>query len=329
MSRILILIQGHEVPGSRYRILQYVPFLESRGMECTVMKFPGSLAEHGRLLSILPNFETVFVQKKRIHGLFLKLFRKRARRIVYDFDDAVMYNDSFSATSHSTTRRKRFADMVRRSDHVIAGNSFLVERALEYHDRVSLVPTSLDISGGIPVRGCKPDPGKVTIGWIGSRATIRYLEAFRDVLEDVGRRYPSRAELKIICDTFFDCVHIPVNKVVWSKDTEYDEIRDIDIGIMPLSDDPWSRGKCGFKLLQYFAAGVPAVCSPVGVNRDLVQPGVTGFWAQTAAEWVEHLSRLIDEPDLRKEMGLAGRALLERGYTVEVNGPRLHSILKG
>ncbi|MFY9397837.1 MAG: glycosyltransferase family 4 protein [Desulfomonilia bacterium] len=328
MSRILILIQGSEVPGSRYRILQYVPFLESRGMECTVMKFPGSIAEYGRLLSILPDYETVFVQKKRIHGPFLKLFQKRARRIVYDFDDAVMYNDSFSASPYSRTRQKRFADMVRRSDHVIAGNSFLMEQALAYHDRVSLIPTSLDIKG-IQVRNCEPDPAKVTIGWIGSRATIRYLGALRDMLEDVGRRYPSKVELKIICDTFFDCVHIPVNKVAWSKDTEYDEIRGIDIGIMPLLDDPWSMGKCGFKLLQYFAAGVPAVCSPVGVNRDLVQPGVTGFWAKTAQEWVDQLSRLIDEPGLRREMGLAGRALLERGYTVEVNGPRLYSILKG
>ncbi len=325
--RVLILVQGHEVPGSRYRILQYIPRLEAAGIRCTVMRFPGSLLESMRLLGAVPRFDCVFVQKKRIHGPVLKLLRKRARRIVYDFDDAVMYKDSFSGSPHSKTRQKRFADMLRASDHVIAGNSFLMEHAMRYHERVSLVPTSLDIRD-IRVRDYPPAQGRVVIGWIGSHATIGYLEMLRDVWEEMGRRYPE-VELKIICDTFFDCGHIRVNKVAWSKDIEDAELKGIDIGVMPLTDDPWSRGKCGFKILQYFASGIPAVCSPVGVNRDVVRHGVTGLWAGTRDEWLAHLARLVEDPGLRQKMGLAGRKLLEDGYTVEVNAPKLLSILCG
>jgi hypothetical protein len=328
MAKVLILIQGRDVPGSRYRILQYVPFLEENGVECRVMEFPHSLMDSVRLVGMLPAFDCVFVQKKRIHGPMLSLLRKRARRIVYDFDDAVMYKDSFAGSPYSKTRQKRFADMVRNSDHTIAGNSFLMEHALMHTRSVSLVPTSLDIRD-IRVRRYPAEAGPVTIGWIGSRATIGYLEMLKDVWEETGRRLSGKVELKIICDTFFDCEGIPVRKAHWSRETEDAELKTIDIGLMPLTDDEWAQGKCGFKILQYFASGVPAVCSPVGVNRDVVKHGVTGYWASSKEEWIEYLTRLVENPGLRKSMGLAGRALLEQGYTVEVNAPKLLSILLG
>jgi len=328
MRKVLILIQGFEVPGSRYRILQYLPYLEAAGLECRVMKFPGSFVGSLRLLGMLPAYDCVFVQKKRVHGPMLTLLRKRAKRIVYDFDDAVMYRDSFSPSPCSKTRQTRFADMVRSSDHVIAGNSFLLEHAQVINRNATLIPTSLDI-GRIAVQSRPAPTDRVVIGWIGSRATIGYLRMFKDVWEELGRRYPSKVELKIVCDTFFDCGHIPVRKVAWSGETEYDELRSMDIGVMPVTDDPWSRGKCGFKILQYFAAGVPAVASPVGVNRDLVIHGVTGFQAADRGEWLAHLSRLVEDAALREKMGLAGRKLLEKGYTVDVNAPKLAAIIKG
>lgn len=328
MRKVLILIQGPEVPGSRYRILQYLPRLEAAGLDCRVMKFPGSFMGSLRLLGILPAYDCVFVQKKRIHGPTLTLLRKRARRIVYDFDDAVMYRDSFSRSPYSETRQKRFADMVRCSDHVIAGNSFLLEHALRINRNATLIPTSLDI-GSIGVKSRLADAGRVVVGWIGSRATIGYLRMLKEVWEELGRRYPSKVELKIVCDTFFDCGHIPVRKVAWTRETENDELRSMDIGVMPVTDDPWSQGKCGFKILQYFASGVPAVASPVGVNRDLVLHGVTGFQAAGREEWLAHLSRLVEDAALREKMGLAGRKLLEEGYTVDVNAPKLVAILKG
>lgn len=328
LFKVLVLIQGHDVPASRYRILQYLPYLEEHGMTCQVVRFPKSPDQYYRLCRILPDFDCVFIQKKRFHFPFLGLLRQRAKRIVYDFDDAVMYKDSFSSSPYSRTRQRRFANMVGCSDHVIAGNSFLEDKARAFTENVSIIPTALDtMHSSLKDYGISKD--RVTIGWIGSHATIHYLELFRDVWEEIGKRYPSQVELKIICDTFFDCEHIPVRKVNWSKENEQEDLKSIDIGVMPLSDDLWSWGKCGLKILQYYSVGVPAVCTPVGVNRDVVLHNVTGYWAETFEQWVEHLGRLIEDPCLRQQMGVSGRDLLDKGYTVEVNAPRLLSILHG
>ncbi|MEA3223994.1 MAG: glycosyltransferase, partial [Thermodesulfobacteriota bacterium] len=135
-------------------------------------------------------------------------------------------------------------------------------------------------------------------------------------------------ELKIICDTFFDCDNIPVRKINWSDGSEVEELKDIDIGVMPLIDDPWSWGKCGLKILQYCGVGVPVVCTPVGVNRDVVKDNLTGYWATDKDEWVEKISLLIEDPGKRKEMGIAGRKVIEEGYTKEVNEVRLLELLK-
>jgi glycosyltransferase involved in cell wall biosynthesis len=119
-----------------------------------------------------------------------------------------------------------------------------------------------------------------------------------------------------------------VIKKPWSSEEEITDLQSFDIGIMPLSDDPWSRGKCALKIIQYFGVGVPVVCSPVGMNRDIVEDGVNGFWASKEGEWEDRLVRLVEAKDLRREMGLRGRRTVERGYTVEVNGPRILNILR-
>lgn len=326
--RLLVLIQGMEVAASRYRILQYVPYLEAHGVACTVREFPDTPAEYAQLYVDLPRFDCVFTQRKRFHFPFLPLFRARARRIVYDLDDAVMYKNSLAGSPHSSTRQARFARMVHASDHVIAGNTFLREQTLPYNPRVSVIPTSIP-AARYSLKDYDRPKARVTIGWIGDHGSIHYLQAMRPVFEALGRRYPDRVELKIICDVFFDCEHIPVRKVPWSAATEVEELKDLDIGVMPLKDDPWSWGKCGLKILQYYGVGVPAVCTPVGVNRDVVADGVSGYWAMTAADWERGLSTLVEDAGARRAMGLAGRRRLEDGYTLEANAPRLLEIIKG
>jgi len=327
MSKVLVLIQGREVAASRYRILQYIPYLEEHGLECEVMDFPDSFGQYMFLARILPSFDCVFVQRKRFHFPFLRLFRQRARKVVYDLDDAVMFKNTLADSPHSKTRQRRFANMVRLCDRVIAGNSFLKEKASAYNPCVEVIPSSIP-SEKYRLRDYSGNSDMVTIGWIGDHGSIHYLLRIKGVLESIGRKYRGRVKLRIICDTFFDLEHLPVEKLQWSEAGEVSDLQGIDIGVMPLTDDPWSWGKCGLKILQYFGVGVPAVCTPVGVNRDVVTQGVTGYWAMTEQEWVDKLSLLIEDAGSRKAMGLNGRQVLDEGYTREVNAPRILDIIR-
>lgn len=321
-NSLLILIQGREIAASRYRILQYIPHLQEHGVVCTVREFPRSPGEYVWLSAILPRYDCVFVQRKRFHFPFLPLFRRLAKRVVYDLDDAVMFKNTLARSPYSRTRERRFRSMARSSDIIIAGNTFLKEQASRHHSRVVVIPTSIPAQRYC-LKDCTQKKERVTIGWIGDHGSIHYLKRIKDVFEEIGRRFPGKVELKIVCDTFFDCSHIPVRKVRWSQDTEVAELADMDIGVMPLVDDPWSWGKCGLKILQYFGVGVPAVCTPVGVNRDVVVPGDNGFWAGSEPEWIEILSRLVPDACLRRTMGMNGRKTLDEGYTTEANAPKI------
>jgi glycosyltransferase involved in cell wall biosynthesis len=327
-NSLLILIQGREVAASRYRILQYIPYLQEHGVICTVREFPRSPGEYISLSAILSEYDCVFVQRKRFHFPFLTLFCRQAKRVVYDLDDAVMFKNTLAKFPYSRTRERRFRNMVCSSDVIIAGNTFLQEQASRHHSRVMVIPTSIPAQ-----RYCLKDytrkKERITIGWIGDHGSIHYLKRIKDIFEEIGRRFSGKVELKIVCDTFIDCSHIPVRKVRWSQDTEVAELMDMDIGVMPLVDDPWSWGKCGLKILQYFGVGVPAVCTPVGVNRDVVVHGHNGFWANSPEEWIDALSTLVINEKDRKCMGLRGRMTLESGYTMEANSSHILSSILG
>jgi len=221
---------------------------------------------------------------------------------------------------------KRFADMVKASDFIIAGNRFLMEQTLPYNENVDVIPTALDGKRYLAKdHGQKKE--KVTVGWIGDHGSIHYMEKMKPIFEEIGKKYP-HAELSIVCDTFIDCENIPVIKKMWSQETEIADLQDMDIGLMPLVNDLWSEGKCGLKILQYFGVGVPAVCTPVGVNKDVVQNGINGFYANSPEEWIEKISTLIEDQALRKAMGTRGRDIVMRKYTIEACAPRFIDILR-
>jgi len=215
---------------------------------------------------------------------------------------------------------------VKASDFVIAGNRFLMEQTRAFTDRVAVIPTAIDADRYIPKDYAKKKE-RVTIGWIGDHGRIHYMEKMKPVFEELGERHPE-AELSIVCDVFIDCEKIPVVKKIWSRQAEIADLQDMDIGLMPLVNDLWSEGKCGLKILQYFGVAVPAVCTPVGVNKDVVTDGVSGFYARSPEEWLEKLSTLITSPNLRKEMGLKGRQTVLKDYTVQACAPKLVKILK-
>ena len=324
--KVLFLIQGWEAVSSRYRVLQYIPYLESKGVEVTTCPFPKTLQENIRFIYTLPQYDLLFSQRKLIHGLMLMFLRKRARRIIYDFDDAVMFRSSGTANPHSPSREKRFIRMVQAVDFVIAGNEFLKEKVLPLTTNVVTIPTAID-RNRYGLKDYRSQNKKVTLGWIGGKSSIRYLEKIRPILERIGRRYPE-CELKIVCDVFFDCEKMKVIKKNWNSEEEVADLQSFDIGLMPLVDDPWSWGKCGLKIVQYQGVGLPVVCTPVGVNRDLVEDGVNGFWAMTPEDWEERLTELIENAGLREKMGKEGRRRALEKFTVQACAPRLLSILQ-
>ncbi|MGO8989791.1 MAG: glycosyltransferase family 4 protein [bacterium] len=323
--RVLFLIQGFSVAASRYRVLQYIPYLESKGVEAKVSLYPRTLKENFRFFNELSQYDIVFLQRKRFSQPRLTLLRRKAKRIVYDFDDSVMYRNSKAEDPLSSTRRRRFVKMVKNSDFVIAGNEFLKSQVLPLNQNVEVIPTAI-IEERYQLKTYSAQPARVILGWIGDHGSIHYLEKMRPIFERIGEKYP-HVELKIVCDTFFDCDKMRVIKKNWSSEEEVTDLQGFDIGLMPLVDDPWSWGKCGLKIIQYQGVGVPVVCTPVGINKDLVEDGANGFWAKTPMEWEEKLSLLIENPKLREQMGREGRMRVLKDYTNEVCAPRLFSIL--
>ena len=324
--KVLFLIQGYSVAASRYRVLQYLPYLQSHGVEATVSLYPRTLKENFEFFKHLSRYDIVFLQRKRFNQPRLGLLRRRAKKIVYDFDDAVMYRNSKAREPESLTRRRRFVQMIRTSDFVIAGNEFLKGEVLPINPNVEVIPSPIDMDRYLP-KDYAVKNERVTIGWIGDHGSIHYLEKMKPVFERLGQRY-SNVELKIVCDIFFDCKQMRVIKKYWSAGEEVSDLQSFDIGLMPLVDDPWSWGKCGLKILQYQGVGVPVVCTPVGINRDLVEDGANGLYAMTSEEWEEEISVLIEDPQLRERMGKNGRKRVLEEYTVQSCAPHLFSILK-
>jgi glycosyltransferase involved in cell wall biosynthesis len=272
---------------------------------------PRGRISRSRLFGKLPSYDLIYIQRRLLSPLDLFLIRKVSKRLVYDFDDAVMYRSSRHTNQVSPSRRWAFKRMVRASDAIIAGNQFLKEEALKYveEEKVTVVPTAVDMER-YPRKDYGKSGGSVILGWIGSGSTLWYLRNLVPVLETLYQRYP-QLKLKVVSDEFFDCSTVPIVKKKWALEDEVSDLQSFDIGLMPLTEDVWSQGKCGLKAAQYSAAGIPVVCSPIGINRDIVEDGLNGYWASTDDQWVERTSRLVDDPG-RAEAG--GNVLFGGGY---------------
>jgi glycosyltransferase involved in cell wall biosynthesis len=235
--------------------------------------------------------------------------------------------DSHSTKGFASRKRMhRFRAVVRAADAVIAGNDFLAEHATTTGARaVWVIPTCVDVRN-YPV--ARHERVGADLVWIGSASTLRGLEAISGLLDAIGRQVPG-VRLKLVCDLFLKLTDLPVVESPWTEATERAEIAVADIGISWVPDDPWSRGKCGLKVLQYMAAGLPVVTNPVGVHRTMVRHGETGFLAESEAEWVEAIRTLAGDPDLRRRMGTRGRALVEERYSLEVGSALWLNLING
>ncbi len=324
---ILFLVPRLDKASTRYRVNQYLPALSEAGFSWEIREMSRSARDWPRLWRQVKCADIVFIQKKLFSPLEIRLLRKLCRHLVYDLDDAVMFKDGPASVAQLARQKRRFLATVRRADLVIAGNSYLSELTGAEGGEVIEIPTSLDLGLYPPRPAHDLSRDEIVLGWIGSRGTLKYLQEIAPALEKLGQNIPG-FRLKIVADDFFDLRHMPVEKKRWSAADEIADLHSFDIGLMPLSDDPWSRGKCGFKLLQYMAVGIPVVCSPVGANCDIVTDGVEGYWARSQQEWVDILSHLGQDPDLRGRMGAKGRAAVERNYSLTTNAPRLIACLR-
>jgi glycosyltransferase involved in cell wall biosynthesis len=324
--RVAFLIHSLEVNSCRYRVLQYLPYLKKQGIDLSVHFYKRKWLDKLKFYNTLGEYDILYVHRKLFPPVEFWYIRRKAKKIIYDFDDAVMYRSTGLKNSRSFSRRMKFAYMMKRVDLVVAGNQFLKSEVLPYNSHVEIIPTSVDLSR----YHLKEDHIKkevITIGWLGSSSTLKYLKSLLPTLERVYQKHPC-FQLKIVCDQFLESSKIPVIKKPWSEEEEEADLKSFDIGLMPLSVDLWSQGKCGLKILQYFGVGLPVVCTPIGINKDIVQDGLNGFLAENESQWEDRLLRMIQEEGLRREMGLNGRKTVERSYCLEVNAPGILDLLK-
>jgi glycosyltransferase involved in cell wall biosynthesis len=314
--RLAALVESPDHVCCRYRLGAFRAPLAATGHELSLAPLPRSWWERLRTGADLRDADAVVLQRKLLSPIELGLLRGRVRKLFFDFDDAVWLRDSYSPRGHeSGWRLRRFRATVSRCDAVTAGNVFLAEQAERWSGGpVRIIPTCVDVVR-YPVANHDRPAGAAQLVWIGSSSTLKGLDQIRPLLEQVGSASPG-VSLKLICDRFLKLRTMPVIDSPWSEATEAQEIAAADIGISWVPDDPWSRGKCGLKVLQYMAAGLPVVANPVGVQAEMVRDGETGFHARTPDEWVEALRTLAADSDLRRRMGRAGRALVEVQYSI-------------
>jgi glycosyltransferase involved in cell wall biosynthesis len=218
--------------------------------------------------------------------------------------------------------------MVKGSDVVTVGNQFLKSEVLKVDQKknVFVIPTCIEMDL-YPQKKKISNRPEVILGWIGTKGNLRYLKKLEPVFETIRQRFP-QVKLKVVSNDFFDSEHLPVIKKTWKLEDENADLISFDIGLMPLNDDLWSRGKCGLKIVQYLSVGLPVVCTPVGINSDIIQNGENGFWAANDQEWVDRLSTLIQNPDLRYQMGLKGIEKVKKEYSLRVTSEKLFHILQ-
>jgi glycosyltransferase involved in cell wall biosynthesis len=273
----------------------------------------GSLAQ--RLPQIAAGWagDVTLLHREMISTLYtLERFTRRPRLV--DVDDAI----------HLFRRGRAAKRLAERADLVVVGNAWLAEAWRRWNSRVEILPTAVDTS----CYDVRPLPERPSIGWIGSSGNLRYLENIAPALAEVVRRFPD-VSIAVCSDRPPRLPGLPVRYAPWSISAEDDFLASLTVGLMPLDDGPWERGKCSFKMLQYMAAGRPCVVSPVGMNNDILAQAEVGLAAATHTEWVTALTSVLSDRRGAEELGAAGRALVHSQYSLTALAPQLAQLIRG
>ena len=332
--------------SSRLRSYQYFPTLEKHGIKVTVKPLFGDAYLHklyaGQVKYLLViksylkrlfilftvfKYDTIVIEKELFpyfppffEGM-LKLF---GVKYVVDYDDAIFHNYDQSKNPIKKLLKNKIRHVMRYSTAVIAGNQYLADYAIEAGAKhVEIIPTVIDVNKYKIKRIY--DPETVTIGWIGSPTTLKYLKSIAAVLKELCAQH--NINVHIVGSKEGIGLGINEKLIQWSEDTEADIIRTFDIGLMPLTDSFWEKGKCGYKIIQYMGCAVPVVASPVGVNSEIIVNGQTGYLAKTEFEWVDALKKYIVDKTIREEHGKNGRRRVEKNYNRDITALKLIEIL--
>ncbi|OVE73416.1 hypothetical protein BVX93_01725 [bacterium B13(2017)] len=314
MTKVAFITTRIDRPSTRYRITQIIPFLQKEGIKCEVFVYPKDIISKLIFSLKFKKFDYVILQRKLISKLEFFLLKKNTKNLIFEFDDSLIYEDSNKDAIISEKKKRRFDYIISHSDQIIAGNKYLKKLATQ-NTKTIIIPTTVDINK-YTTKKTISSSDKIVLGWIGSSSTLIYLKNISNLLDILYEKHPN-ISLKIVCNNFFDTNKIPLIKKEWKISDEINDLHSFDIGLMPLTDDLWTKGKCGFKLIQYMACGISSVCSPVGVNKEIIIDGVNGFHAQTKEEWIQKLSRLIDDNNLRLTLGQNARKTIEEKYSTQ------------
>lgn len=338
-------------PGQRFRLEQWEPFLRRDGVEIEYAPFetaelrevlhrPGNVGakvaaiskgfgRRRRDVEAAADFDAVYVFREAAllgPAWFEGKIARSGVPMVFDFDDAVFV--PYKSPSNGYLSYLKFpgktAAICRQSAHVMAGNQFLADYALRVNENVTVIPTTIDTD---KYRPSPPIEKEIPIvGWSGSHSTAQHLDTVRDVLRDLAAK--TKFKLRVIGAPEFKIDGVDVEAIPWSSETEVEDLRPIDVGIMPLPDDIWSKGKCGLKALQYMALGIPTIVSPVGVNSTIIEDGENGFIAGDHQTWIARLTELLESAELRRRLGEKACETVEERYSAKVQAPRVSEIFK-
>jgi len=303
-------------PSQRYRFEQYFPFLESKNIECElsfliskeddkVLYSPGNYI--GKLNIFLKSwkkrlkdvkransFDYIFIQREAFMTgttYFEKKFAKSTAKLIFDFDDSIWLEDKNEANGKLAFLKKpsKTADIIKLCDTIVAGNAYLAEYAKQYNKDVVIIPTTVNTNWYKPTPRTASD--NIVIGWSGSFTTIKHFDSAIPALTKIKKKYGNKVSFKVIGDGNYRKTALDIIGQKWQSKTEVEDLQAIDIGIMPLPDIDWTKGKCGLKGLQYMGLAIPTIMSPVGVNTKIITHATNGMLASTEEEWVDCLER--------------------------------------
>jgi glycosyltransferase involved in cell wall biosynthesis len=344
MPRILFLAahRPNRSPSQRYRFEQYFEYFRKKGYTCDLSWLLSDKDDKGlynpgvnshklfiflksvfiRSKDILraSSYDIIFVQREAFMTgsvFFEKMMSRSKARFIFDFDDAIWNLDVSAANQKLSWLKKpgKTAELIRMADMVIAGNAYLANYAKHYNSRVCIIPTTIDTTVFTPPPD-KHSSETVCIGWSGSLTTIKHFEFAIPFLRKLKNKYGKRISFKVMGDESYVNEEFGIHGIKWTPEREVAELASFDIGIMPLPDDEWVKGKCGLKGLSYMSLEVPTVMSNVGVNPEIIQDGKNGFIASTEEEWISKISALVESPELRLKIGKAGRQTVVDRYSV-------------
>jgi L-malate glycosyltransferase len=355
--KILFVPSGYKkAPATRYRIYQFLPFLDKEGIDYNVYSVISDKMTDMMIDS--PNFrkfrkiiyyiqvvaekfvrswavvlsanryDIIFLQRTTFTFGLEKLLRLANKNIIFDIDDSIYMPDreepGIIGRLKKYIKKKEVVSVLKISKCVIVENSHIKNFVSRYCNNICMITGPIDTDRNYP-RNDVNSEGEITIGWIGSPSTTAYLAMLGGSLRKLSDTY--KIKLRLIGASSCDIAGVKVEQVEWSEDTEVSELHKFDIGIMPMPDNEWTRGKVGCKMLQYMANSIPAVVSYTPTNAEVIEDGVSGFLARSDKEWVESLGALIRDERLRRSIGTAGRKVVEERYSLAKNGPIFLKVL--